>query len=465
MIRVDSMIVVPESQLRILRIAVVLLLFPWGVTSAQSVDTISVNAVVQLVAGKLPKSLIISKLQNSPNTFDITVAGLVRLQEQKLPADIIRAIVNARELTLDQSAVETEVLNNTSVVNMVAAKLPKDIVLWKIRNTRNRFDASANGLVQLKSSKVPDDVIRALMAQPSEPVASEDAVPEPQEKAQQLRKCTKPIATLAVVEPGDSAWVRVLSELSQFKLNSPVSLIRMMVQQSGCFTVVERGQSMKLLMQERELAKSGASGGKTGMQLKAADYLLTPNIITSNADAGGVSAVIGKVVGRKLGIGGVGMRFKEAQTSLLLIDAQTGVQVAAAEGRSKATDFGLGLLGLSSAAGAAVGGYTNTSQGKVIASSFLANLNAIIQELRPSAPTKSDGAARRSLEKWTVGDVLIPRLNGVRVLGDAADNAKVVANVGKQDELVFGGDEKNGYVRIEGAAVEGWVKRSLLRRP
>jgi len=69
----------------------------------------------------------------------------------------------------------------------------------------------------------------------------------------QLEKCDKPYGTLAVAEPQDYVGQALL----QYGLPSPVGLIRMMIQQSNCFVVVERGRAMKNLMQERELAKSG----------------------------------------------------------------------------------------------------------------------------------------------------------------------------------------------------------------
>lgn len=74
-----------------------------------------------------------------------------------------------------------------------------------------------------------------------------------QGEAKELEKCDKPYGTLAVVEPQDA----VISHLLQYGLQSPTGLIRMMVQQSNCFVLVERGRAMQNLMQERQLAESG----------------------------------------------------------------------------------------------------------------------------------------------------------------------------------------------------------------
>lgn len=202
-----------------------------------------------------------------------------------------------------------------------------------------------------------------------------------------LEKCATPIGTLDVIEPE----AETLQALGRYGLGTPTSLIRMMVQQSGCFTVVERGAGMAAMQRERELARSGdlrQDASMAGGQMVAADYLLTPNVIFSEGNAGGIGGAVGGLVGRRRGVlGGVGavaggLKFKEAQTSMLVGDTRSGIQVAAAEGHARKTDFSLGALGFGGGAVAAVGGYTNTNEGKVVAASFLDNYNNIVRAMR-----------------------------------------------------------------------------------
>jgi curli biogenesis system outer membrane secretion channel CsgG len=68
-----------------------------------------------------------------------------------------------------------------------------------------------------------------------------------------LERCEAPKGTLAVVEPQS----QVLGNLQRYGLGSPTSVLRMLVQQSNCFQVVERGVAMGNMMQERALARSG----------------------------------------------------------------------------------------------------------------------------------------------------------------------------------------------------------------
>ena len=63
-----------------------------------------------------------------------------------------------------------EVLTNEIVVRMLGAKVPKQIVLQKIQMSRSAFDVTATGLVSLNTSKVPEDVIKAMMLPSAPPV-------------------------------------------------------------------------------------------------------------------------------------------------------------------------------------------------------------------------------------------------------------------------------------------------------
>jgi hypothetical protein len=68
--------------------------------------------------------------------------------------------------------------------------------------------------------------------------------------APQLVQCQQPVGTIALVESQIPA-------LDQVGLTSPVPLIRLMAAQSRCFHVVERGQALTRMMQERQLSQGG----------------------------------------------------------------------------------------------------------------------------------------------------------------------------------------------------------------
>jgi hypothetical protein len=130
------------------------------------------------------------------------------------------------------------------------------------------------------------------------------------------------------------------------------------------------------MAQERSLEASGQTRQGSNMgggQMVAADFVMTPNVVCSENNAGGVGGTVGGLLGGKAAAVASGLKFKEAQTSMLVADSRSGVQVAAAEGSTKKADLrvGAGLFGGS--AGAAGGGYGNTNEGKIIAAAFMNN--------------------------------------------------------------------------------------------
>ena len=293
------------------------------------------------------------------------------------------------------------------------------------------------------------------------------------EGASELEKCDRPIGSLAVYEPQDE----VMQALSRFNLQSPTGLIRMMVQKSNCFRVVERGMALRTLQQERALGQGGqlqSGSNMGGGQMRAADYVLTPAVLFSEGNAGGVGGAVGGLLGRRhamLGAVAGGLKFKEAQTNMTVVDVRTSEQVVSAEGKARKKDFALGVIGYAGGAAGGVGGYTNTNEGKVIAASLLDNYNQVVRSMRadPALMRVADagGAAAAAPKAGAVfneGDVLLPKIAGVKLLAAAADGSRPVATLARTDELVASGEEKAGFVKVQGGAGEGWVKKALVRK-
>ncbi len=95
------------------------------------------------------------------------------------------------------------------------------------------------------------------------------------------------------------------------------------------------------------------------------------------------------------------VKFKEAQTALLLSDNETTEQVAAATGAARSTDLGIGGLMLGRLGGGAGAGWSNTNEGKVIAAAFLDAHNHLVAQARalqarplpPEVPRRADGGS------------------------------------------------------------------------
>jgi hypothetical protein len=287
-------------------------------------------------------------------------------------------------------------------------------------------------------------------------------------------KCEAPKGTIAVHEPQSD----LIARLRGFGLASPTAVIRKIIQESNCFQVIERGVAMQNMMQERQLADSGMLQQDTNMgkgQMATADFLLTPNITFSENNAGGASAGMLGVfggAGRMLGALAGSLKFKEAETSMLLVDARSGIQVAAVEGKAEKTDFALGgaLFGGGMAGGG--GGYTNTNEGKIIVASFLDNWNKLVRNVRDnpsliqakSKSSQQNAANSVQANAANEGDILLPKIGNVRVLKAPKEGAVELVSLTKMDEVLFLGEERDGYYKVQASKGEGWVKKVLMRK-
>lgn len=201
----------------------------------------------------------------------------------------------------------------------------------------------------------------------------------------QLERCDQSLGTLAVTEDQASPWYYRLQH--EYKLPSTVPLIRLLVQQSNCFVVVERGRGFGQLQTERALERTGElrQGSSFGQgQLVAADYGLSPMITFSQGNTSGIGSAARFLPGYAGVLGALagGIKTREASTTLTLVDNRSGVQLAAAEGSAAATDFNAwgGVFG--SGGGGSLGGYTNTPEGKVLAGAFADAYNRLVHSVR-----------------------------------------------------------------------------------
>ena len=207
----------------------------------------------------------------------------------------------------------------------------------------------------------------------------------------EMPQCTHRIGTLAIVPP-DKEWWRELN------LGSPEAIIKVFVQQSGCFTLVNRDRAMQSRSMERALADSGElqRGSRMGAgQVKAADYFLQPDIVSTNKNSGGggAGAAIGGLLGHFGGwggavgalAGGINVKKGEANVTLSLVNARTTEEEALTEGYSRKTDVswgaggGAGWWGGFAAAGGY--GYQNTEIGQVIVLAYLDAYKKLVNQL------------------------------------------------------------------------------------
>ena len=198
-----------------------------------------------------------------------------------------------------------------------------------------------------------------------------------------LEHCNKTLGVLRIQEDTAAPWYRYYGP----RLGSTAPLLSMMILQSNCFVVVERGTGEQSINDETRRSRGDEareSGTRGKGQQVVADYLLKPEIVMANKDnegarLGGITSMFGKA-GAVLG--NLNMKSSEVGTVLTLVDIRSTVRLAAAEGYSKNTSFGIGGIGLGSTGALAGSAYTNTDEGKLASAAFFDAYNKLVIAVR-----------------------------------------------------------------------------------
>jgi curli biogenesis system outer membrane secretion channel CsgG len=193
-----------------------------------------------------------------------------------------------------------------------------------------------------------------------------------QQAMQDVPTCARKLGTLSIADGDDAnAW-------TQYSLAAPSKLLRVLVQRSGCFNLVDRGTGLAAASKERDI------GGNLGLQrksnvgqgqIKAADYVLVAEVQGANSNvsgsgvAGGVASVFGGPIGGL--IGGIKSRKLEANTVLSLTNVRTTETIAVEDGYAAKNDLSFGGGGFIGVAGAVGGGYDSTDIGRIVTLSFI----------------------------------------------------------------------------------------------
>jgi len=195
-------------------------------------------------------------------------------------------------------------------------------------------------------------------------------------QAANVTKCSAPLGTVALVE-------EQIPGLAQAGLSSPIPVLRLLLAQSGCFNVVDRGQALTRIQEEQALTGSGGSK----RNLVAAQYFMTPNILFEDSNASGAGAAIGALSsmlpGELAALGGaLGYQASEAQALLFLTQTSTGLQVASAEGSAQTRDWTFGGFGGGGGLGGGLGSYSSTDIGKTVVAAMIDAHNKLVSELK-----------------------------------------------------------------------------------
>ena len=200
-------------------------------------------------------------------------------------------------------------------------------------------------------------------------------------------------------------------------------------------------------------------------QIKTADYILVPDLVSQNRNAGGtnVGGILGGLVGGGAGaiLGGINIRDKSADVVLTLTDVRSTEQVAMEEGHASKTDIGFNLgggygdWGGFGALGA--GSYANTEIGQVITMAYLDAYTRLVDELG-GLPGANGGSASEANAQQAV-EMTVP---GHMYKGPSS-NSGVVRRL-RKGMMLYPTGEKDGvwWEVSDELGNKGWVSSRLF---
>jgi curli biogenesis system outer membrane secretion channel CsgG len=273
--------------------------------------------------------------------------------------------------------------------------------------------------------------------------------------------CLRKLGTVSVMDGDDPrGW-------TQFQLTGPQKLIKVLVQRSGCFNLVDRGSGLSAAQRERDI------GGGLGMQhgsnvgqgqIKAADYVLVAEVQAADRDSGGssVGAAAGGFLGHGFGavLGGISSHKMEANTVLSLTNVRTTETIAVQDGYAakNSVSFGGGGGGFWGGGGAALvgGGYDSTDIGRIVTLAFIQAYSKMVTDLGLVTPGSVGTAEATPTKTFTA-------MAAVAMRTAAAAGAKIIRTL-PAGAIVYPTGQKNGLwwqVSDENDNV-GWVMNTKL---
>jgi curli biogenesis system outer membrane secretion channel CsgG len=282
-----------------------------------------------------------------------------------------------------------------------------------------------------------------------------------EEKQAQIPTCSHRLGALAVRQPQNNWWAGL-------GLESPEAMLKILVQQSGCFTLVDRGAGFELAQQERALAAGGGlQGGSNigGGQIRAADYILVPDIVSKNANSGGTSVggLLGGFVGGFAGaiISSINVNSSTADVTLALTNVRTTEQEAMTQGHGDKTDIGFGVGGGGflggGFAGAGVSSYSKTAIGQVVVLAYIDAYTKLVSQMGGlSAQAPGGAAAAAPAQALTMS-------RAGRLYARADDASATVRQLNPGMALYPTGQKEGVWVEVKDeVGNQGWVPQTAL---
>jgi curli biogenesis system outer membrane secretion channel CsgG len=219
-----------------------------------------------------------------------------------------------------------------------------------------------------------------------------------------------------------------------------------------------------MAQQERALAAGGQlQGGANigGGQIRAADYILVPDIVSKNANSGGtnIGGLLGGFMGGFAGaiVSNISISSKTADVTLAITNVRTTEQEAMTQGHGDKTDIGFGVGGAGFGGGvfggAGVNNYANTAIGQVVILAYIDAYTKLVTQMGGLSDAPAQTAPSQTLTMSRPG----------RMYASASDTSAAVRQLTPGMALYPTGQKDGVWVEVnDEVGNKGWVPQTAL---
>jgi hypothetical protein len=92
------------------------------------------------------------------------------------------------------------------------------------------------------------------------------------------------------------------------------------------------------------------------------------------------------------------------------------------------------------------------------------NPSLIQAKAGPASQANAAASVKAGASAGNAGDVFLPKIAGVKVYRSARAEGVELLSLSKFDEVIFEGEEQNGFMKVATPRGSGWVKAIMMRK-
>lgn len=121
-----------------------------------SQELLTNESIISMASAKVGRNIIAEKIRMSEADFDLSTTALVTLKEAKIHDSVVEQMLLKAKDALP-------VVTNDDIIILSQGKVSRGIIIKKIQLSKTDFSVGANDLIEFKSAKVHDAVVKEIM--------------------------------------------------------------------------------------------------------------------------------------------------------------------------------------------------------------------------------------------------------------------------------------------------------------